>query len=55
MNKSIEELLTTLHNDPELEHVNPLLQEESIIGRGIKWQMENATTYTYKVLTKKRI
>jgi hypothetical protein len=51
---SIEELLTTLHNEPELEIINPLSEESLGWGKGIKWQMENTTSYTYTALTKEK-
>ena len=52
MEITIEEFLTNLHN--ELEVVNPLSPEEIVRGRGIKWQIENATSYTYSKLTREK-
>jgi hypothetical protein len=48
--KGIEEFLTTLHNEPELE----VIKDELGWSSGILHQMENATSYTYSILTKEK-
>ncbi len=49
MKITIEEFLTSLNVEEEV-----ISEQPSDTNKGIKWQIENATTYTYSLLTKEK-